>query len=113
MMTFVNVNDPGLLVLPTHRVVHSLKSFSFDDFKRASGELFEVEEVEAGMDSARATALLSEKGRTGTAFLVVTSSTRSCCTRRSRPDRNISKHYRRSNDRWTWCNCIDVCWKAS
>jgi hypothetical protein len=59
--------------LPTHRVVHSLNSFSFVDFKRASGELFDVEEVEAGMDSARATALLSEKGRNGTAFLVVTS----------------------------------------
>ena len=72
MMTFVNVNDPGLLVLPTHRVVHSLSSFSFDDFKQASSELFEVEEVDAGMDSARATALLSEKGRSGTAFLVVT-----------------------------------------
>ncbi len=28
MMTFVNMNDPGLLVLPTHRVVHSLESFS-------------------------------------------------------------------------------------
>jgi uncharacterized protein (DUF1015 family) len=27
MMTFVNMNDPGLLVLPTHRVVHSLESF--------------------------------------------------------------------------------------
>ena len=25
MMTFVNMNDPGLLVLPTHRVVHSLE----------------------------------------------------------------------------------------
>ena len=25
MMTLVNMNDPGLLVLPTHRVVHSLR----------------------------------------------------------------------------------------
>src|SRR5512141_3054417 len=30
MMTFVNMNDPGLLVLPTHRVVHSLSSFSVE-----------------------------------------------------------------------------------
>lgn len=73
MMTFVNVNDPGLLVLPTHRVVHSLNSFSFDEFKNASSRLFEVAEVESGMDSARATALLNEKGRSGTAFLAVSS----------------------------------------
>ena len=33
MMTFVNMNDPGLLVLPTHRVVHSLNSFSADAFQ--------------------------------------------------------------------------------
>src|SRR5580692_1723533 len=32
MLTFVNMNDPGLLVLPTHRVVHSLESFSADNF---------------------------------------------------------------------------------
>jgi uncharacterized protein (DUF1015 family) len=72
MMTFVNVNDPGLLVLPTHRVVHSLASFSFADFKAESSELFQAEEVEPGMDSARATALLAEKGRSGTALLALT-----------------------------------------
>src|SRR5947199_3742065 len=71
MMTFVNMNDPGLLVLPTHRVVHSLQSFSFDEFKNSSNQLFEVEEVEPGMDSARATALLEKKGRSGTALLAV------------------------------------------
>ena len=41
MMTFVNVNDPGLFVLPTHRVVHSLKSFSVDEFRKSAGEIFE------------------------------------------------------------------------
>jgi uncharacterized protein (DUF1015 family) len=73
MMTFVNMNDPGLLVLPTHRVVHSLRSFDVDEFKRRACELFEVDEVEAGVDSARATALLGEKGRLSTALLAVTS----------------------------------------
>jgi uncharacterized protein (DUF1015 family) len=72
MMTFVNMNDPGLLVLPTHRVVHSLASFAFDEFKKSSSELFEVEEVESGMDSARATALLGASGRSGTALLAFT-----------------------------------------
>lgn len=72
MMTFVNMNDPGLLVLPTHRVVHSLDSFSVDEFQKASGELFAVEEIDGALDAARATALLQEKGRGGTALLAVT-----------------------------------------
>src|SRR5215472_15955791 len=60
MMTFVNVNDPGLLVLPTHRVVHSLSSFSAEDFLESARDLFEVQEVEGKVDAARATELLHE-----------------------------------------------------
>src|SRR5579863_6502657 len=71
MMTFVNMNDPGLLVLPTHRVVHSLASFSVEGFLKSAGELFEVEEI-AGADAAKATDLLREKGRDVTALLAVT-----------------------------------------
>jgi uncharacterized protein (DUF1015 family) len=73
MMTFVNMNDPGLLVLPTHRVVHSLGSFSADDFQNSSRAFFELEEVDPALDPARATALLRERGRAGTALLAVTS----------------------------------------
>src|SRR5215469_18213658 len=72
MMTFVNMNDPGLLILPTHRVVHSLSSFSVDEFEKASRELFEVEGVDPAMDATRATGLLEERGRNGTALLAVT-----------------------------------------
>jgi len=72
MMTFVNMNDPGLLVLPTHRVVHSLESFSVDEFQNASRAFFEVEEIDPALDAARATTLLRERGRTGTALLAVT-----------------------------------------
>ena len=72
MMTFVNMNDPGLLILPTHRVVHSLASFSADEFLKASREFFELEEVDPAIDAARATALLGERGRSGTALLGVT-----------------------------------------
>ena len=72
MMTFVNMNDPGLLVLPTHRVVHSLDSFSLDEFHKASEQFFVVEEVNGALDAARATALLENKGRGGTALLAMT-----------------------------------------
>lgn len=72
MLTFVNMNDPGLLVLPTHRVVHSLSSFSAESFLKAAGELFEVEDVAPSIGPAEATDILREKGHTGTALLAVT-----------------------------------------
>ncbi len=72
MMTFVSMNDPGLLVLPTHRVVHSLESFSADAFKQSAAELFEIEDLPAGLDAARASSLLNERGRSGIALLAVT-----------------------------------------
>ncbi|MGC1448586.1 MAG: DUF1015 domain-containing protein [Candidatus Sulfotelmatobacter sp.] len=72
MMSFVNMNDPGLLVLPTHRVVHSLASFSVDDFRNSSRAFFEVDQIEPALDAACATALLGERSGTGTALLAVT-----------------------------------------
>jgi uncharacterized protein (DUF1015 family) len=71
MMTFVNMNDPGLLVLPTHRVVHSLESFSADSFQNSARAFFEIETVDPAIDAAHATALLQERGRAGTALLAV------------------------------------------
>jgi uncharacterized protein (DUF1015 family) len=72
MMTLVNMNDPGLLVLPTHRVVHSLASFSVDEFQKSISRFFEVEIVSPALDGAQATALLRDRGRNGTALLAVT-----------------------------------------
>jgi uncharacterized protein (DUF1015 family) len=72
MMTFVNMNDPGLLILPTHRVVHSLPSFSADEFQKASREFFEVEETDPAIDAANAAAVLQDRGRAGATLLGVT-----------------------------------------
>jgi uncharacterized protein (DUF1015 family) len=72
VMTLVSVNSPGLLILPTHRVVHSLPSFSADDFLTSSRKYFDVEELDATMDANRATAVLREPGRSGVALLAVT-----------------------------------------
>jgi len=72
MMTFVNMNDPGLLILPTHRVVHSVPSFSADEFQKTSREFFEVEETDPAIDAAKAAAVLQDRGRAGTALLGVT-----------------------------------------
>jgi uncharacterized protein (DUF1015 family) len=72
MMTFVNMNDPGLLVLPTHRVVHSLPSFSADDFRRAAKEFFIVEEIHPNLDASRYLGILRDRGRDWPALLAVT-----------------------------------------
>jgi uncharacterized protein (DUF1015 family) len=72
MMTFVNMNSPGLVVLPTHRVVRGLEAFSADDFQRASREFFEVEEIDPSLDAARTAAALRDKGKSGAALLAAT-----------------------------------------
>jgi uncharacterized protein (DUF1015 family) len=71
MMTFVNMNDPGLLILPTHRLVHSLNSFSVDEFQNSCRAYFEVEEIDPALDAARATSILRQRGHAGTALLAV------------------------------------------
>ena len=63
MMTFVNMNDPGLLVLPTHRVVHSLDSFSVDEFQRGLRAFFEVEQVDAASRRCAATSSPARSGK--------------------------------------------------
>jgi len=71
MMTFVNMDSSGLVILPTHRVVHGLSSFSADQFCDKARAYFSVEEVDPEIDSGRATAILREAGRVGTALLAV------------------------------------------
>ena len=44
VMFFCNMDDPGLVVLPTHRVVHSLPVFDRTNFLRRSREFFVVSE---------------------------------------------------------------------
>jgi len=69
MMTFINMNSPGLVVLPTHRVVHGLNSFQPEAFRNAARAYFNVEEVDSTVNAARATAMLREAGRVGTVIL--------------------------------------------
>jgi uncharacterized protein (DUF1015 family) len=71
MMTFVNMDSPGLTILPTHRVVHSLPSFSMESLRTAAGDFFGVEEADTSINAARATAMLREAAHTGTSLLAV------------------------------------------
>lgn len=73
MMTFVNMNSPGLLILPTHRVVHGLSSFSPDAFLASTRGVFEVQELDPALDAARAISILRQQGSSGVALLALLS----------------------------------------
>ena len=72
MMTFINMESPGLVILPTHRVVHGLESFSADTLLERGRSYFTVEEVDPSIDAARALGVLRAAGKVGTALLAVT-----------------------------------------
>jgi uncharacterized protein (DUF1015 family) len=72
MMTFVNMEGEGVVILPTHRVVHSLTSFNAGEFFQRASRYFDLEELSGELSPQRATSLLSEAGTKGTAFLAVT-----------------------------------------
>jgi uncharacterized protein (DUF1015 family) len=69
MMTFVNMDSDGLVILPTHRVVHSLAKFDPAAFARAAEKFFQVEKLREG-DAAGYIEILSQQH--GTAFVAVT-----------------------------------------
>jgi uncharacterized protein (DUF1015 family) len=71
MMTFVDMDRPGLVILPTHRAVFGLPAEKIDQFSKAVRPFFNVEEVDPGIDGARAAAILAQAGMTGTALLAV------------------------------------------
>jgi uncharacterized protein (DUF1015 family) len=69
MMTFVNMDSDGLVILPTHRVVHSLQNFNPEAFAAAAKEFFTV----AALPEADASGYMEPLGRQqGTAFVAVT-----------------------------------------
>jgi len=72
MMTFFNMESPSLLVLPTHRIVYGLPSFSSATLQAGARQFFNVEEVDPALTADRAAAILREAGHAGTALLTVT-----------------------------------------
>jgi uncharacterized protein (DUF1015 family) len=71
MMTFINMDSDGLVVLPTHRVVHSLLEFDPAAFTRSAEEFFVIEPLSAAPFSDHLARLAAQKGG---AFILVTRS---------------------------------------
>ena len=81
MMTLVNMDAPGITILPTHRVVYGLPEFSTDDFLNRAREYFDIEPLATGAAAGHSDAekiedaaeLLAPLDATaGVAFLAVT-----------------------------------------
>jgi uncharacterized protein (DUF1015 family) len=65
MMTFVNMDAPGITILPTHRVVHGIEQFSSPDFITRASAYFDIKEL-ASPD------LSTLSSTDGVAFIAVT-----------------------------------------
>jgi uncharacterized protein (DUF1015 family) len=71
MMTFVDMDSPGLVILPTHRAVFGLHETKFDNFATDSRRFFNLERVDCDIDAQRAFGILGQAAQTGTALLAI------------------------------------------
>ena len=69
MMTFVNMDSEGLVILPTHRVVHSLPKFDPASFVRTAEQFFTVEKLR---ESAAADYIDTLRKQSAIAFVAAT-----------------------------------------
>jgi len=72
MMTLVPMESPGLVILPTHRIVHGLPTFDRERMLENAERFFEIERIDIRTEGRSATTLLVEAGTNGTAFVAVT-----------------------------------------
>jgi len=66
MMTLINMDDPGLVVLPTHRVIHSVENYNLDKFLTDVKVNFDVEEFEFLENTSRNSTFDEVFGKMGT-----------------------------------------------
>ena len=76
MMTFINMEQPGMTILPTHRVIHGLENYDFESFRAKAAEYFDwyAYPLTGEKDSARTLERLlrdlEERGQTRQAVAV-------------------------------------------
>jgi hypothetical protein len=90
MVFLSNGDDPGLVVFPTHRHVHSLPSFSFDDLLAGARPLFDVTML-GTKDTREMLRDLDRAGKAGPAFVACAKDGRAAllCLR---SDANLAAH---------------------
>ena len=75
MMTFVNIDSEGLVILPTHRVVHGLKDWDEAAFLEKAAQLFTIRRLNGAGTDAQIQEL-AQAGSSGASFVAGTSSGR-------------------------------------
>ena len=71
-MFLANMDDPGLVVLPTHRLIHSVDGFAPEDLLEAAEKYFEISTVENGAtDAQRLRAAIAEASAKRPSFAAV------------------------------------------
>lgn len=70
MMTFVNMDSEGLVILPTHRVVFDLEGFRPEVFLERAAPFFEIEKLDTA-DAPQLTAKLAQVGSDVTTLVAV------------------------------------------
>jgi uncharacterized protein (DUF1015 family) len=71
MVFLTNGDDPNLVVFPTHRLVHSLPSFSYDRLVARAADWFTVSELASGIEAPEALAALAAAGKAGPSVVAV------------------------------------------
>jgi len=72
MMTLIRMEGRGLVILPTHRIVHGLATFDREQMLEAAKRFFDIDRIDLRTESRSATTLLQEAGENGTSFVAVT-----------------------------------------
>jgi uncharacterized protein (DUF1015 family) len=72
MMTLIPMESRGLVILPTHRIVHGLPTFDREHMLENAKRYFDIDRIDLRTESRSATTLLEEAGENGTAFVAVT-----------------------------------------
>jgi uncharacterized protein (DUF1015 family) len=70
MMTFVNMDAPGITILPTHRVVNGIEKFSSPDFITKASAFYTITELDAHATPAQLSAALTQS--LGDSFIAAT-----------------------------------------
>ncbi len=72
MMTLVPMESRGLVILPTHRIVHGLNTFDREQMLETAAQFFDIDRIDMRTENRSATTLLSQAGENGTAFVAIT-----------------------------------------
>ena len=69
MMTFIRMESRGLVILPTHRIIHGLPDFDRERMLEDARRFFDVMQID---QHRSATTVLEEAGQGGTCFVAIT-----------------------------------------